>query len=414
MVSVGTIKVRCDACLEVIKGKYIHFSDGSIFCYECYLSLPKCRSCQKPIIGGENEVVDGLCALCFRRAPKCDICGKAIIGSYTRFIDKSIACDDCMKTYQKCERCGKPVVRYTKVRGKILCKNCLKSAPRCTVCNNPIVGTYWNFGDEKVCDHCYKVYERCDMCGIPSQFLFTVYDKKICYTCLEHARRCSACGLPIVGRYYSYKNQEGIFCEHCEHLAPHCDSCGRPVKERYYELSDGRKICIECQKTAITSDVELQQVIELAKAGLQELGLEIPLPINYRLISKKLLDKRIQQAGVAITAGKNLGLFQRKEGRVDIFIQSHLPIQMALGTVSHELAHAWQSENLINQNQPLHIREGFCEWVSYKILKKHGYHGQADLILSREDLYGLGFQKFLGYEKKYGVEALLKWARIAK
>lgn len=142
MVSVGVIKVQCNACNEIIKGKYIHFSDGSIFCNECYKILPKCSSCKKPIIGGEDNSIDGLCRICYNRSPKCDICEKAIIGSYTRFVDRSIACDSCMKNYVKCDRCGKPVVKYTKIRGQILCKYCLAHAPRCSVCSNPIIGTY--------------------------------------------------------------------------------------------------------------------------------------------------------------------------------------------------------------------------------------------------------------------------------
>ncbi|NHJ38718.1 MAG: hypothetical protein FK731_01705 [Asgard group archaeon] len=415
MVSVGVIKVRCDACLEVIKGKYIHFSDGSIFCNECFRYLPKCRSCKKPIIGGEESSINGLCFICYKRAPKCDVCAKAIIGTYTRFSDKTIACDDCVLKYLKCERCGKPVVRYaTKIRGKVLCRECLTHAPRCSVCNNPIIKIYWIFDKELVCDYCYKIYERCDLCGIPNQFLFTVYQKRICYSCQEKAKRCSACGLPIVGRYYSYKNKEGIFCEQCEYLAPHCDSCGRPVGLQYVEISDGRKICNECQRTAITTEKQLLELINTAEKGLAELGLHIKNPINFRLISKKLLDKRISEYGAAITAGRNLGLFQKTIDKMNIYLQTHLPVQLALGTICHELAHAWLSENIATTKQPLHISEGFCEWVAYKILMKCGYHGQAELISSRDDIYGMGFRKFLKYEKKYSLKELLDWAKTTE
>ncbi|NHJ86385.1 MAG: hypothetical protein FK734_13055 [Asgard group archaeon] len=413
MVSVGVIKVKCDACKEIIKGKYIHFSDGSIFCNECYKYLPKCISCKKPIAGGEDDTIENMCSVCYKRAPKCDICEKAIIGSYSRFVDKTIACDSCMSKYLKCERCGKPVVKYTKIRGKILCRYCLTYAPRCSVCNNPIAETYWTIDKEKVCNYCYKIYDRCDMCGMPSQFLFTIYDKKICYSCQENAKRCSACGLPIVGRYYSYKSHEGIFCNHCEHLAPHCDSCGRPVGLQYVEISDGRKVCLECERSAISSDDQLNDLIKSATKGLKELGIEIPVDINYRLISKKLLDKRIEESGAEISAGKNLGLFVRKESMINIFLQTHLPLQMALGTLCHELAHAWQSKNVIINDQPLYLREGFCEWVSYKVLKRYGYHGQAELILSRDDIYGKGFQRFLEYEKANGLPATIAWAKRA-
>ncbi len=411
MVSVGVIKVQCDACKEIIRGKYIHFSDGSIFCNDCYKFLPKCTSCKKPIIGGEDNSIDGLCNLCYNRSPKCDICEKAIIGSYTRFVDRSIACDSCMKKYVKCDRCGKPVVRYTKIRGQILCRNCLTHAPRCSVCSNPIIGTYWIFNKDSVCNYCYKIYERCDMCGIPSQFLFTVHEKKLCYTCQEKAKRCSACGLPIVGRYYSYKNKDGIYCEHCEHLAPHCDSCGRPVGLKFVEISDGRKICFECQRSAITTEKQLRELIDIAQKGIQKLGLEINHKINYRLISKKMLDRRIRETGAAIADGRNLGLFQRKNEKMSIFLQSHLPLQLALGTICHELAHVWQSENVIDRAQHKLIREGFCEWVSYKVLMLYDYHGQAELISSLDDIYGQGFKKFFEIEKKQGLKAVLEYAK---
>ena len=414
MVSVGVIKVKCDACKEIITGKYIHFSDGSIFCNECYKYLPKCIGCKKPIVGGIDESIDGLCSLCYQRAPKCDICEKAIIGSYTRFIDRTISCDSCMSKYLKCERCGKPVIKYTKIRGKVLCKYCLTNAPRCSVCNNPIVGTYWVFDKEKVCDYCYKIYERCNLCGMPSQFLFTVHDKKICYNCQEKAQRCSSCGLPIIGRYFSYKFQTGIYCEHCEKLAPHCDSCSRPVGLQYVEISDGRKICVECQRSAITSDPQLLELVEIAQKGLSKLGMDIDCHINFRLISKKLLDRKIKESGVEVTAGRNLGLFQRKENKMTIYIQSHLPLQISLGTICHEIGHAWQSENVLEMNQSIQTREGFCEWVSYKILSLFGYQGQAQMILSREDIYGKGFQKILDIERENGTEALLEWIKTAR
>ncbi|MFW9923013.1 MAG: hypothetical protein ACFFDW_06960 [Candidatus Thorarchaeota archaeon] len=413
MVSVGVIKVQCDACKEVITGKYIHFSDGSIFCNECYKYLEKCTHCKKPIVGGEDQTIDGLCLLCYQRAPKCDICEKAIIGSYTRFIDRSIACDSCMSKYLKCDRCSKPVVKYTKIRGKILCKSCLVNAPRCSVCNNPIVGTYWIIENEKICDYCYKIYERCNLCGMPSQFLFTVHDKKICYSCQEKAERCTSCGLPIVGRYFSYKNQSGIYCEHCEKSAPHCDSCGRPMSLHYLEISDGRKICVECQRSAVISEEQLQKLVEIAIDGMSKIGLEIGQSINYRVISKKLLDRKIKEAGVEVTAGRNLGLFQRKDEKMNIYIQSHLPMQIALGTICHELGHAWQSENVII-DQSLQTREGFCEWVSYKILNMSGYQGQAELILGREDIYGKGFHNILDFEKDNGTRTLLDWIKTAR
>lgn len=170
MISSGVIKVQCDACKEVISGKYIHYSDGSIFCVECYKYLLKCIHCKKPIVGGEEQSIDGLCQLCYQRAPKCDICEKAIISSYSRFIDGTIACDSCVKKYLKCERCGKPVVKYTKIRGKILCKFCLTDAPRCSVCNNPIVGIFWIFGSNNVCDYCYKIYERVNCVDYQANF----------------------------------------------------------------------------------------------------------------------------------------------------------------------------------------------------------------------------------------------------
>jgi hypothetical protein len=409
MVSVGLIKLRCEACNKIITGKYIHFSDGSIFCKECYDSLPKCSGCKKPIIGGKDAAINDLCPSCYRRAPKCDICNKPIIGSYTRFVDRTIACDDCMQKYQKCDRCGKPVVKYTKIRGQILCKYCLKNAPRCSVCNNPITQTYWVINEQKVCNYCYKIYERCDLCGLPRQVLFTVHDKKICYDCQKKAQICSSCGLPIIGNFYQYKNKEGIYCEHCEKNSPHCFICDRPVGVNHLALPDGRKICLDCQVNLIETKTDLRKLVEITKKGFKALDFDINDDIHYRLVSKSFIDNKIADASTETITGKNYGLFIRKNKKMVIYLLSYLPYSIALGTISHELGHSWLSENVLLPLQSKKYIEGFCEWISYKILKHFNYHQQAEFILDRDDAYGEILQRILSIEKENGIEGIKEW-----
>ena len=55
-------------------------------------------------------------------------------------------------------------------------------------------------------------------------------------------------------------------------------------------------------------------------------------------------------------------------------------------------------------------REGFAEWVSYKVLEELGYRSQIAGMKSRKDIYGEGLRIMLKAEKRGGVEEVLRTA----
>jgi len=87
-----------------------------------------------------------------------------------------------------------------------------------------------------------------------------------------------------------------------------------------------------------------------------------------------------------------------------------LPRSLLLGTLAHELAHAWQIEAAPTLNDQL-VREGFAEWVSHHVLVAAGYQHAAARATRRDDIYGRGLRHFLNIERRHGHEAVLARAR---
>jgi hypothetical protein len=109
------------------------------------------------------------------------------------------------------------------------------------------------------------------------------------------------------------------------------------------------------------------------------------------------------------------GLFQKDHrGNASIHILSHLTESRATAVLAHELAHAWQAENCPDE-QGDRIREGFAEWVAWKLLDGlEGCDAERELIEERTDEYGRGFQVFLDFEAERGTDWTIWYARSAK
>jgi hypothetical protein len=66
-----------------------------------------------------------------------------------------------------------------------------------------------------------------------------------------------------------------------------------------------------------------------------------------------------------------LGYFVQARGVSTIYAEACLPRGLLLGTLAHELAHAWQTEQGLHLKDAL-VREGFAEWVAYRVLTARG------------------------------------------
>jgi hypothetical protein len=105
-----------------------------------------------------------------------------------------------------------------------------------------------------------------------------------------------------------------------------------------------------------------------------------------------------------------LGFFAREEGATSIYVEMGLPRPLLLGTLAHELAHAWQVEVAPGVVDPL-LREGFAEWMAHHVLVAGGHRPVAARATRRDDLYGRGLRHFLALERASGSRAVMAAAR---
>jgi hypothetical protein len=89
---------------------------------------------------------------------------------------------------------------------------------------------------------------------------------------------------------------------------------------------------------------------------------------------------------------------------------------LLLGTLTHELGHAWQAEQLGPNAAALDplLSEGFAEWVAYSSLLARGFRTLAARARDRQDDYGLGLNRFLEIERSGGRPAALQIARAGR
>ncbi|HEV2238577.1 MAG TPA: hypothetical protein VGR57_18105, partial [Ktedonobacterales bacterium] len=102
----------------------------------------------------------------------------------------------------------------------------------------------------------------------------------------------------------------------------------------------------------------------------------------------------------------------REREASSVYVEIGLPRSLLLGTLAHELAHAWQSETAVPAGDPL-LREGFAEWVAHQVLVSAGHRAVAVRATRREDTYGRGLRHFLTLERTSGRAAVLAAGRAA-
>ncbi len=122
----------CSICDKRIKGRYYKLENSDVlYCARCYLNIPKCVVCNKPVPRRQLDPSSGACQDCLKKLPRCETCGKAIVGSFFRYkYSDGVYCPECHSTRNKCYTCGVPVGEH-----------------------------YWRFPDGRtICDDCH---DRC-------------------------------------------------------------------------------------------------------------------------------------------------------------------------------------------------------------------------------------------------------------
>lgn len=177
--------------------------------------------------------------------------------------------------------------------------------------------------------------------------------------------------------------------------------------------------CGDCARTIVLDEDNIQVlyrlVIQRASAILDSMVTRMP---TLQIVEPaELLEVRCRHSNETSPLGAKgqhvLGFFEQLGHQRTIYIERGLPRATFIGTLAHEYAHAWQADYAPPQ-QDLLRREGFAEWLAYRILITLGHTREAARATRREDEYGQGLRYFIALEQQTSSKSVLIEARTGK
>lgn len=321
----------------------------------------------------------------------------------------------------------------------------------CHLCGQRLAGKYFHHSSGIVfCGACATARPRCARCAVPLDDNAIARGAPqgqplLCSACHLAAPRCSACAQPIVGAWYTFEEllPPGAvrrFCERCVQHRPRCDLCRVPVGPGSVALDDGQYRCDLCAADLVQSEAAVRVVYQEALAAFQQVvGVGLRTLPQLEVVSRRRMGevRRGFERIASVTAPQRrathgsalgathgathedasgtqghhvLGFFVRAHGTSTIYVERALPRSLLLGTLAHELGHAWQTEHAPEQRDML-LNEGFAEWVAHHALVASGQPVVAARATRRDDLYGRGLRRMLDEETRGGRAAVLALAQ---
>lgn len=302
----------------------------------------------------------------------CNLCGQRLAGHYYRNVRGLVFCATCSATRTHCARCDTPLPEATASRGREahdppLCTPCARKTPRCAACKRHVVGTFYTFEEllppaavRRFCDTCMRTRPRCDICRVPVAPDIAPLD--------DGQYRCTLCLTDMV------LGESAVHAVYREALAALAQVMGMPFAE---------------PRLAVVSRIEMGEIRRRHESATRE-G-ETPPAAGQHI----------------------LGYFVQAHGTQTIYVERGLPRGLLLGTLAHELGHAWQAPYAPKLRDPL-LTEGFAEWVAHFTLVAGGLRTIAASATRRDDIYGQGLRRMLAVERTSGREGVLAVARGEK
>lgn len=365
----------------------------------------------------------------------CHLCGRPISGRYYRYTNGLVVCAACEARSPRCARCNTPVgantpgIRTSDGRTIRLCRSCEREAVRCAGCGDPIL-THWYMFEElpqaaseqrRFCPRCVQTRSRCDLCHAPCASPPT--------TLPDGQYRCALCATDMaLGESEIraiYADAVALFRSIVGELRepPPLQVVGRremgETRRRYTsEAQQAREINKALQKNQGSQANQAQQAGASGRVTAGPIRVAPPQTAPQQEVKPghsgqngagSKSDQAITEDAVSHHV---LGYFVRSHGVTTIYVEMGLTRGMLLGTLTHELAHAWQTERLGRDTERLDlvISEGFAEWVAYHALLARGLTALANRAPLRDDLYGRGLRHFLAISQSQGRSAVLRAA----
>ncbi|MFI5273851.1 MAG: hypothetical protein ACHQ4H_12530 [Ktedonobacterales bacterium] len=305
----------------------------------------------------------------------------------------------------------------------------------CHLCGRELVGRFYVFDSSLVCcAACHRARPHCARCGVPlddtalARVRATPADPQLCERCRREAKRCACCLRVIVDQQWYNLDDGGSagelrhFCPSCWRQRPRCDLCRAPCGPGSAKLDDGQYRCARCTSEMVMEPSQVRTLFADAVAAFGQVTGErlarLPqvAPVSRRALAetRRRYGQAEAAAGIATAADHHvLGLFVREGPRTTIFVERALPRGVLLGTLAHELGHAWQSERA-PEVADLELCEGFAEWVAHGVLARQGYVREAALATRRDDVYGRGLRRYLAAERSRGRTGVLALATTGR
>ena len=293
----------------------------------------------------------------------------------------------------------------------------------CHLCGKPLRSRYLVYNSTLVvCASCDASCPRCARCGVPVAQSALAGGSPLCASCARDAPRCAACSQPITSTWYTFEELLPIaaprkFCPRCVQGRPRCDLCRAPVSTGAQPLADGQYRCALCLSDIVLDDAAVRTIYsEALDQVAQALTGRLQVAPALRVVSRRNMGeiRRRYEHHLAEPAGASnhhvLGYFVQAHGATTIYVEEFLPRGLLLGTLAHELAHAWQTEQALHLKDPK-LREGFAEWVAYRVLVARGLSSLAERATRRDDVYGRGLRHFLNVENRFGFAGVITHAK---
>jgi hypothetical protein len=274
---------------------------------------------------------------------------------------------------------------------------------------------------------------RCSLCRQVVERGYNVNGK---FYCPEHVEsilpKCFNCETVIQGDYVAVSALKQPVCLNCREALPQCFLCSLPSDGHRggTALADGRYACRLHSRGGVTDPEKARQIFQRARRELNQTFagvLDIKTPIKaVTLVDVNGLKKAAKHSGhsASLSGGKVLGIAtvvlftQGQKTWMDpstVHLLDHVPETRLLTVCTHEYAHVWHAENhqSYSQTQPI-LREGFAEWVAYKVAQRFGRLDQIQLMENpNSGIYYQGLQKLLALERQQGISGVLKVATTA-
>lgn len=275
-----------------------------------------------------------------------------------------------------------------------------------------------------------------DLCAVCRQPVFQGYRVDNKTYCSQHWQsalpHCANCGSPITSEYKAVGAERIPFCSSCVSRHPACFLCASPAdpKNAAMQLPDGRQLCGRDRQTAVFSPQRARELFVIATSEVvSALGPRMALKVPVRDV--KLVDvpglvtaSRGQYQSASVAGGRILGLTQlvlksrgseRWTEPATVYLLNGVPEERFVTVSAHEYTHAWHGENhpRYSETSP-EMREGFAEWVAYKVAQ-HARRTQQTALLNLPipSIYYTGLKKYLDLERRVGVEGVLRHATSA-